>query len=190
MSTLHPRQIAHRHDVHTKYTAWIVERQLQVNCNAKDLWNIFENVEGWNKWDPDLDYAELEEIPNKPSLEGATGTVHMKNNAGSYKFKLHDLDPNGYVAYTTPLTGAVLDWYWSYSETTKGGNLILKEGIKATGFLSYVYKMLFASRVAIAFEQALVNLKQLCESKQGARLPVSVDAGHIVRRTRTQMPIQ
>ncbi len=134
-----------------------------MNCTPKQLYDLLLDVPRWPEWDPDLASVDLTDKPDPDSLTGASGTLHMKFNK-SFPFRITPVDPPRYFSYITPLPGTELEWYWEIKE--EEGGAVMVEGLAGSGFVSRIYKLALGGRCAEAFEQALENVKKICESQE------------------------
>lgn len=139
---------------------WKTEASLSIPCLDHQIWDVLLNVNQWNSWDPDLKSASLLNQPNYPSLQDASGILEM-NFGSNFTFTITNTDENKYFAYKTSLTGADLIWYWKFENSNEVG-VVLVEGVEATGWLSYVYKLFLEERCKTAFQHALVNIRGIC----------------------------
>jgi hypothetical protein len=139
---------------------------------------MLNDVSTWQKWDPDLKYAEITTRLSPDTLEGAQGQVHM-NDGKTFDLTIHDISlERGEFAYLTKLTGADLDWYWKWTAVDGrqgeqgqsvigdgASGVVLTEGIEARGWLSGLYKYAIEKRCAEACEQALRNMGDICDAE-------------------------
>jgi hypothetical protein len=143
----------------------IVEFSRPIATAKARLFNVLADVDTWEKWDPDLAKATITSRPSPDTLLGLKGHLVMKFKA-EFDFEITAADPEGYVAYQTNHLGAKMVWYWDFKQEESPGNLVLKEGVEITGALSSVYNWVLGKRCYKAFEEATLNLKNICEAPQ------------------------
>ncbi|RKO86035.1 hypothetical protein BDK51DRAFT_29220 [Blyttiomyces helicus] len=150
---------------------WDAFRTLTISGPRARLWAVLQDVPAWPRWDVDLTHVKLDAETPPPTLEGATGSLTMKNGR-SFAFKIQNLQPNRYLEYRTDLPGATAIWYWDF---TKDGprdaagvetEFELRMGVRFTGFATFAYRMLLAKECDKAFKICMDNLKGLVESTE------------------------
>ena len=113
------------------------------------------------------------ESPSSGS-SSASGKLIMKTGM-TFDFQIHDVDPQGYFAYSTKIAGALLDWYWDFSTSTMIKNestgldeeyIVVKAGVTSIGPMSFLYKLLLKSQIEKAYDEINVNFKKMCEERK------------------------
>lgn len=144
---------------------WKVEATIAANCSKPVFSRLFNNYSTWNRWDPDLKEATMDagsDVDHILSV-GETGVVNMKDGS-SHQFVIASLD-DGYFAYKTSIGPSFatcnLEWYWDFGVA---GTVV--EGVKTTGSwpTCAALELVAKGRSLKAFQQALLNLKTICES--------------------------
>ena len=89
------------------FSSWSAqETKLQIKASPEALKDIFQDVSGWNRWDPDLKLASLDENSTD------SGTLLM-NFGGKFRFTLQNVNDT-HAEYMTPLPGVETIWYWDF----------------------------------------------------------------------------
>ena len=147
---------------------WKVEATIATTCSKPILSRLFNDYSTWNRWDPDLKKATLDAGSEEDAEDhilrvGETGVVNMKDGT-SHPFTITSLD-DGYFAYTTPIGPSFatcnLEWYWEFGVA---GSVV--EGVKTTGAwpTCAALELVAKGKSLKAFQQALLNLKTICET--------------------------
>jgi hypothetical protein len=135
-----------------------------ISCSKDKLFGILSDIPNWNKWDPDLAETQVTTPGPDGAVQGTKGKLKMKFKGNpEFDFDLHTADPDGYVAYKTTHFGGTMDWFWDFRGVDKDGVLVLEEGVKFQGGLGWLYGFAIGGECEKAFEQATLNLKNMCE---------------------------
>ncbi|KAI8809896.1 hypothetical protein BJ742DRAFT_737868 [Cladochytrium replicatum] len=146
---------------------WELFKEREIKATPETVWKVLKDVDNWHVWDVDLKKATLKGPgTGELGLENAPGEVAMKwSESAKFPFRLHDVRPSSYIAYETPLPGALADWYWDWSKyDASTGTTTMKMGVKVSGLASYLYRIAIGGQTMKAFDICTGNLKELIET--------------------------
>ncbi|KAJ3343877.1 hypothetical protein HDU93_005160 [Gonapodya sp. JEL0774] len=143
---------------------WDVSRDIAVNAPIKYAATVLNDVATWPRWDVDLKKCDLDKGATQPAI-GVTGTLHMKFGM-SFPMSFVDVNLPDRVAYSTPFTGANLNWYWQFpAEKRTDTQFTTQMGVSCTGPLCWAYGLMLKNPSLKAFDKCLPLLKQCIEGE-------------------------
>ena len=136
------------------------EHQVRTLTPSEAVWRAWTDVEGWPKWDTELEYARLD----GEFREGATGVLKAKDGPES-EFVVTYVDPERGYPYEVdlPLAALVLE------RTSKpdGDALVIQHRVAFTGFLGWFFAALLKSD----YEEALPGVMEKLVNEAGSMRP-------------------
>jgi hypothetical protein len=134
---------------------WQEEFIMEINVPEDKIWQLWTDVENWEKWEESVEYANI----NGNFENGTTGTLKSVNGPKS-TFYLKDVVVNKSFTSRSKLPLCTMDFV---HELVKDGNsLQIKHCIKIHGLLTFVFKNIIGKNAAKGLPAAVKKLVDLC----------------------------
>lgn len=132
--------------------------QIYQGIKKEEVWRIWADVDHYLQWHGDLDYCKL-------YGKFAVGSYFMLKPKGvpAVKVNITELIENSRFVDCTHFFGAKMYDIHELEETPNG--LLIKNTLKVTGLLSFVWVPLVAKKVAEAVPREMEALVQLARSR-------------------------
>ena len=140
--------------------AYNKEHTITAKVSKKSIWKLYENVETWSLWDPEVKHAALN---TNTFSKGTKGTLHPKGGP-KVKFELTEVLPEKSFTSTTFLPLAKMDFEHIIVENADG-TLSITHRIKIEGFLSPFFAFVIGRKAVACFPTAIKSLIALANSK-------------------------
>jgi polyketide cyclase/dehydrase/lipid transport protein len=155
--------------------AWEREYALTVTDLSRDeVWRAWEDVNHWNRWDDDLEFARLDGAFKK----GERFTLKPKGGP-RVTIELAEVER---LASFTDLTRFPLARMWGTHELRDSSRgLVLRSVIRVDGPLAFLWRKIVAEGVARGLERQTHRLiayvrEQTCHGQEGGTLAAPVQA--------------
>ncbi|MDD8018590.1 MAG: hypothetical protein PHP42_09475 [Bacteroidota bacterium] len=137
---------------------WKFEHSIITDVSAEKIWKIWSNVEAWNKWDKEVEWAKIQG-------DFAVGTIgYLKpKGAPKSKFVMTGCKKNESFSDRSFLPLATLEFFHVMKQTNDG--LVVTHSIKISGLLSWVFAKLIGEKLSKGLPEAMNELVTLAKQK-------------------------
>lgn len=116
------------------------------NLSALEIWNVWADVNQWQTWQDDIEYAQLDGHFKKGNV------IHFKPKGGAnIELELVEVKPNALFIDLTRFPMAKM--YDVHELIDHGNRLEIKSTIRIEGPLSFLWRKLVAENVANGMEE-------------------------------------
>lgn len=127
---------------------------IKAGVSKEQIWQIWLDVENWNKWDKDVEWSKIE----KDFSIGQKGILKPTGGPKT-KFVFTELTLNKSFTTQSSLPLTKMDFVHTIKE--KNGELFLTHSIVFSGFLSFIFAKLIGEKSAKGLPIAMKNLIEL-----------------------------
>lgn len=135
----------------------IIEHKESTKANPEAIWKIWTDVEGWKKWDHELEQSALD----RAFEVGAKGKLTVRG-AGEFDFEMIEVRKLQGFKDVTKLFGAKM--VATHDMQGVDGKLWLSHKMEVFGPLALFYYLIFRPKMRSGFPKAMRKLVELAES--------------------------
>jgi hypothetical protein len=135
---------------------WTKEVSKKTTASREQIWNLWTDVENWNKWDNEVEYSEL-----YGSFEAGTSGILKPTNGPKSKFQLTSVDKLHSFTSRSFLPFTKMDFIHEMSE--EEGSLIVTHIVSIKGPLTFLFSKVIGEKLISELPKALENLSKMAE---------------------------
>jgi Polyketide cyclase / dehydrase and lipid transport len=139
--------------------SWMTEASTETTASPEAVWSLWEDVEGWPKWDDDVLKAQL----HGPFETGSKGTLKPKGGPGT-SFTMTEVVPFRSFTDQSKLPLATIDFH--HVLHTDGSSTKIEHRVVMTGPLTFVFRRLIGSKIQRGLPGAVTKLARLAEAQR------------------------
>jgi uncharacterized protein YndB with AHSA1/START domain len=139
-----------------------VEAQIEIAAPAETVFEIYQDVEHWNTWDPDTKSSSLD----GPFQVGTVGRL-VPTKGREVPMRLVEVTPNR--SFTVQCDVPLFRMQFIHELTSTPGGTLVTQRILTAGALDFLIGRILAKQVREGFPKTLASLKRLSESKAFGR---------------------
>jgi uncharacterized protein YndB with AHSA1/START domain len=140
-------------DVNAPLTA---RKEVIIESPVDKIWKIQTDIEGWQKWQPDVTSARLESTIS----EGAG--FHWKAKGLDIVSNFHTVEPQHRIGWTGKSLGMFAIHNWTFEPVDSGTRVITEESL--SGWLARLMKLFDPKFLEKSLENSLNTLKAYVEN--------------------------
>jgi hypothetical protein len=129
---------------------------IKANTSKEKIWQIWSDVENWNKWDYDVEWSKIE----NSFTQGEKGFLKAVGGPKS-KFVFTEVTSNKSFTTQSSLPLTKMDFVHTMEE--KNGEIFLTHSIIFSGFLSSIFAKLIGEKLSKGLPNAMKNLIELAK---------------------------
>lgn len=122
------------------------------------VWSLWEDVNNWTQWDPDIEYAKMTE-----PFQAGSHFVFKPKGAGEVKIQLVEVEKFKKFTDNFKFIGAQLFGTHEMEETHEG--LKMTTTVKVTGPLRFIWVKLVATGIVDTIPEQMDSLIKLAKSR-------------------------
>jgi hypothetical protein len=127
--------------------------------SKEKVWRLWEDVNNWDKWDPDIEYAKMSE-----PFQVGSSFIFKPKGAGEVKLKLVAVEKFRKFTDNFKFFGAELYGIHEMEETPEGLKMTIS--IQVTGPLRFIWIKLVAQGIVDTIPEQMDALMNLAKSQQ------------------------
>jgi hypothetical protein len=135
---------------------WTKKVTIKTNASREQIWNLWSDVNKWNKWDNEVKYSEL----NGQFKAGSFGILKPIKGPKS-KFKLISVDILNEFTSRSFLPFTKMDFIHEMNE--KNGELFITHGVEIKGLLTFLFSKVIGEKLIKELPKAMENLSKMAE---------------------------
>ena len=138
---------------------WQEEYVIETNIKKEKIWNLWEDVDNWNKWNADISYSNI----NGKFENGTNGSYKTFDGLEPvfFFFELQKCVTNKSFICRIKLALCIMDFGYEIIEAEK--TIKIKHYIKICGPLMFYYRKKFGNNSAKRLQLSVNNLIKLAE---------------------------
>jgi hypothetical protein len=135
---------------------WTKKVTIKTKASQEQIWNLWADVENWNKWDKEVEYSEL----NGKFEVGTFGMIKPTKGPKS-KFELISVEKlKGFTSRSfLPLTK--MDFIHIMEE--KNGELYITHGVEIKGLLTFLFSKVIGEKLVNELPKSMENLSKMAK---------------------------
>lgn len=137
---------------------WEIKHSVESRSTKEIVWNIWKDVEHWNKWDVEVEWSKLEgdfSAGTKGKLKPKGGPV--------VNFEVCVVEPENRFIDRASLPLTKLEFIHEISSTENG--VYITHKVRMTGILTIIFSRLMGRKIQQGLPQAVKNLATLAEQR-------------------------
>ena len=133
-------------------------KKFVVNAKPETIFTIYENVEGWCQWDPDV----LSSSITGAFVSGTVGKLKPKGGP-SVKMRLTQVEKNR--SFTDETTLPLCKMQFEHQLTPDGNTTQVRHRVSFSGPLAFFFGRVFGKQIKHGLPEALKRLKAKAETQ-------------------------
>jgi hypothetical protein len=121
------------------------------DINARTLWNVWTDVNNWDKWQDDIEFAKIE----TPFHSGSTIKFRPK---GGPTVNLHLVEVETYKVFTDLTKFPLAKMYDKHEVLQHADGIEVKTTISISGPLAFLWKKLVAEKIVKSLPEQTASL--------------------------------
>lgn len=134
----------------------IFSNTIKADTSKEKIWQIWSDVENWNKWDKDVEWSKIEN-------DFSTGKKGILKPAGGPKSKFIFTEVTINKSFTTQSSLPLTKVNFIHTMEEKNGELFLTHSVVFSGFLSFIFAKLIGEKLSKGLPSAMKNLIELAK---------------------------
>lgn len=135
---------------------WYKEVTVKTNATREQVWNLWIDVENWNKWDNDVEFSKL----NGKFKKGTYGVLKTHK---SPKAKFQLISVTELKEFTTRSLLPLTQMEFSHKMQEKDGVLYITHGVRISGLLTFLFSRLIGKKIIKELPNSMKNLSLTAE---------------------------
>lgn len=129
------------------------------NVKKEKIWELWSDVNSWNKWDPDIKYATIAGEFKEGSI------ISLKPKKGPLiKIKLSEIIQNR--KFTNTFSFPAMTMFFIHEMFEENNCLRLTTTIQVSGLLGYIWRKLVAEDIVKTLPQQMHSLIQMAKNNE------------------------
>jgi hypothetical protein len=133
--------------------------EILIDATPKAIFSVYENVNGWCKWDPDVQSSSI----SGPFVAGTTGKLKPMNGP-LVKMRLTHVEREN--SFTDETSLPLCTMRFEHRLISEGRATRVQHSISFSGVLSFFFGRVIGKQLRIGLPHALEGLKSLAENAQ------------------------
>lgn len=130
---------------------WKQEVTIETEATKEQIWELWSDVENWNKWDDEVLKSEL----NGEFINGAKGILKPTNGPKS-KFILESVKYP--IEFTTKSSLPLATMYFTHRISEKNGKRQIIHGVEIKGLTTFIFSKVIGKKNVSELPKALKKL--------------------------------
>lgn len=135
---------------------WKKEITIETNATKEKIWELWQDVENWKKWD-----GEVQESKLNGKFE--TGTMGILKPTNGPKSKFVIKSAKFPVEFTTSSSLPLAKMNFVHKLTEKNGKLLLTHGVEISGILTFLFSRVIGKKIIAELPKAMQSLSEMAK---------------------------